>query len=352
MNLWEIIFTVLAFLFTLFTFLPISNLTHWTVRIFDFIRIQLLILQLFFFSFGFLVFKEYTFSVTISYLLLFISIVYQVKTIFPYIPFFNSIKVDSNSSSISVISVNVLQSNQQYQKLIDLVNKHQPDILLTLESNSTWENALEVIENQYSSICKIPKENTYGMHFYTKLDVIKLDTHYFLTEERPAIVAHLKDKHQNEFVFWGIHPPPPSPTEETTSKQKDSELMSVAKLVRSTKAPTIVIGDFNNVCWSNISKLFAKVSQLKDARINRGLYATFPVRPWLFRFPIDLLFHSKELIINSLKTLEDIGSDHLPLYSKFAIIPKKRDIPKMETDLKEEVHTIIQEGEIAQRKGI
>ena len=42
-----------------------------------------------------------------------------------------------------------------------------------------------------------------------------------------SIEAKLKTKDGYEFVFFGVHPPPPSPTEEKTSK--DGDLLSIAK---------------------------------------------------------------------------------------------------------------------------
>jgi endonuclease/exonuclease/phosphatase (EEP) superfamily protein YafD len=37
----------------------------------------------------------------------------------------------------------------------------------------------------------------------------------------------------------------------------------------------LVSGDFNNVAWAYSSQLFRKTSELIDARIGRGIFATF-----------------------------------------------------------------------------
>jgi len=244
-----------------------------------------------------------------------------------------------------MICINVLQSNTEYERLIDLVNNVQPDILLTMETNKAWEKALETIEGDYSYVYKVPKENRYGMHLYTNLKVTKAKEHYFVSDERPAIEAHMVDKNNTNFVFWGIHPPPPSPTEKRTSKQKDAELMMIAKLVRAEKTPCLVTGDFNNVCWSRSAKMFEKISELHDARKGNGIHGTFPVGPQIFRFPLDLLYNSEEIKVSEIKILPAIGSDHLPVFSSFTVTrANSQNNGALDSDLKEEANKMIDKG--------
>lgn len=352
MSTEEIILLVISLPFIIGTFLPLGGGKHWFIRGFDFIRIQASVVLTTIFVLSFFLITHTSILVGLIQFALAVAIITQVKIISPYI----ILKSDSpepnseDSKKLTILSVNVLQSNDCYHKLIKLVKKLQPDILLTIESNKAWEEALEEIEPDYQYSEKIPKENTYGMHFYTKLKTDNIKVHYFLTDERPSIEAHLEDRGKNKFVFWGIHPPPPSPTEEVSSKKKDGELLSIAKLIRKSKVPSLVIGDFNSVCWSNVSKLFAETSELKDARKRRGFFSTFPVKPFFMRFPIDLLYHTEEIKIHHMNTLPEIGSDHLPLYSEFSVNSSKTNSPKaMKKADKKEVEEIIDEGKEAEK---
>ena len=229
-----------------------------------------------------------------------------------------------------------------------MVRSIEPDILLTTETNKEWEEALKVLEDDFSFNHKIALENRYGMHFYTKLKAIEIKEHFLLSEETPSIEAELEDNKGNRFVFWGIHPPPPSPTEKPTSKQNDAELMKVAKLIAETGYPSIVVGDFNDVCWSKSTKLFAKISKLKDVRLGRGIIGTFPVKPGIFRFPLDLIFSSKGIKVVEIKKLPTIGSDHFPIFSKFSVLSSNyATTEKIDPEKKDEVDEIIKEGHIA-----
>ncbi len=72
---------------------------------------------------------------------------------------------------------------------------------------------------------------------------------------------------------------------------------------------------------------------------------TFPVRPSIFRFPLDLIFSSKEIHVHDIHILPDIGSDHLPLFSKFSVSSSSTSSAEtIDSDLKEETDKIIKEG--------
>lgn len=341
----ENIWIYASLLFSICSFLPLVGSKHWFFRLFDFLRIQLtVILVLLLICALFIELKGALLLITLA--LLIISIVYQLIIILPYLPLKKD-KSTSPENKVTVLSVNVQQDNKQFESLIELVKRIQPDVLLTMETNQEWENGIKEIEKDFDHVIRVPKENKYGMHLYTKLKLKEHDVHFLISEEHPSILARMVDSEDNEFLFWGIHPPPPSPTEKPTSKQKDGELMKVAKMSLKFKLPTVISGDFNNVTWSRTSKMFSKVSQLKDARINRGIFSTFPAYSRILGFPIDLLFHSESVSINTMQILEPIGSDHLPLLFTFSILRQREQVGRMDAELKEEVNEIIEEGKQA-----
>lgn len=348
MHLFYFIFTSFCIVASI---LPLIPNQHWFFRIWEFARIQVVILQLVILVFGLVFFtpKSLIFwgsaVVSIGFIINHIIILIPYTVIYKRKP---AQKVVKHSELISIISVNVYQFNNDYRKLIDLVNEAKPDILLTMESNQDWENALTKIESDYPNFKKVPLENTYGIHFYTRLKVESIKVNYFIADDLPSIEASLLTDNGQPFTFFGVHPPPPSPTEEDTSKERDGELLAVAKEVKEIKSPVIVVGDFNNVAWARSSVLFRKTSELIDPRIGRGFVATFHAKYWFLRFPIDLFFHSTDIFIEDFRTLRNIGSDHLPLYCTF-FINKKEDIQEdeleyLQDDEKQEVEELIQKG--------
>jgi len=345
-------YVIFAIFFSIATYLPLTGIKHWVAKVWDFLRIQVLVFQLVFLFIGFFFYEQNFLLILFVQAFLLFSILFQFRIIYPYLVFNKSKKQKPKipKEAISLISVNVLQYNTEYHKLIELITKEKPNILLTMETNKDWENALEEVTRNYSYAYAIPKENRYGMHFYTNLKVKHAETHYFLTENRPTVQVSMLNELNQEFMFFGTHPAPESPTEKATSKQKEAELMMLAKLIRKLKIPSVVAGDFNNVCWSQSSKLFAKVANLEDARLGRGIFGTFPVWTKFFRFPIDLLYHSKEVTFYDINVLPEIGSDHLPIFCKFNVAQSKSYTnEKLDEVEKEEIKQTIIEGKLAKR---
>lgn len=342
---------IFSVLFLLAAILPFIVHQHWIFRVPEIGRIQVMFLQIVIVLSGVLFINDKNELFYISISLHSLLILHHFSLLMPYTSLYKKRekeKIIKQSDAVSVISVNVYQFNQQYQNLIDLVLEVKPDILLTMESNQAWEDALTAIETDYPNYKKVALENTYGMHFYTRLNVVSIKVNYFISDDLPSIEASVITDDGFNFTFFGVHPPPPSPTEEDTSKERDGELLALGKRVLETKGASIVVGDFNNVAWAKSSILFRKTSKLIDPRIGRGFVSTYHARYRLLRFPIDLFFHSTEIFIEDFKTLHDIGSDHLPLFSRF-FMNQSEDIQEdeieiLDSDEQEEVEEMIDEG--------
>lgn len=347
--MWEL-YLVLFYLILILSILPKIPSSHWIFRVPDFGKIQITYSTVFTFILGLFIQSEnYLWYYQFFLIVLFI---YHAVILVKYTRLY---KVKSHhqskksSEKYHFISANVYQFNTDYQCFINLIQKYKPDVFLTMESNGDWEKALQVLEKEYPYQHKVTLENTYGMHFYSKIEIENSTTHFFVADDIPSIEAHLKTDDGYQFVFFGVHPPPPSPTEEETSKERDGDILSVAKRVHDhiTK-PVIVVGDFNNVAWSKSSILFRKTSHLIDPRIGRAFLSTFHAKYWFLRFPIDLMFHSEDVFIKDLKILENFGSDHLPVYCEFFIDHHNEEqeeiIEKADAEEKAEAQEIIQEG--------
>lgn len=346
----ENITLTISTLLILISVLPFIQNQHWIFRVPEFIKLQVLTLQLPIFIAAF-IFIENNVTLWIVQPFQLLLIIYHFYILFRYTRFWKSTKIiptKDNSETIKTIACNIYQFNSEYNRFIDLINTEKPDIVLTMESDSHWEKALRVLEKDYPNFQKVTLDNTYGMHFYTKLKVIEIKTHYFVADDLPSIEAELETKDGFRFIFFGVHPPPPSPTEEENSKERDGDLLSIAKKVADYKLPVYVTGDFNNVAWAKSSILFRKTSKLIDARIGKGILATFHAKYWFFRVPLDLVFHSPTIFIKQLQIYPSVGSDHFPVGCEF-FINHENDIQEERVDELEEqeiteVTEIIEEG--------
>ncbi len=318
MNASEIIITFFCILMLIPTLASLTKFDQWWIRGFDFPRIQIsfLILLMIFLSLIF-----YTFEETWHYLIVILligSFIYQAVKIFPY-TFFSKKEVHNFKGSdprgvISILISNVLTTNKRSDKLIALVQANKPDILLTLESDQRWEDELLVLEKEYIYKVKIPKDNLYGMHLYSKLKLEDVEIKHLISDEIPSIHGYVRMRNGERIRFHCLHPKPPSPGEDDTSTNRDAELLLVGRELDSENESILVFGDLNDVAWSRTTRLFQKLSGLMDPRIGRGFFNTFHVDYALLRWPLDHVFHTRDFTLIKLKRLESINSDHFPMF--------------------------------------
>ena len=346
----EIFLVILSVVLIILSFLPLFRNQHWVFRVPEFMKIQILVLQGIVFSAS-IIFAEKNFWMWLLNAVQFILILYHLYILIRYTKFYKKKEVKKKSSAsatVKVISANVYQFNKDFNKFHDLIRKYNPDIFITMESNADWEQANRKLEREYPFTEKVTLENTYGMHLYSKIPFVKSTVHFFVADDVPSIEARFKTADGHDFVVFAVHPPPPSPTEETTSKERDGDLLCVAKKIKEHPVPSLVIGDFNTVAWSVTSILFRKTSELIDARVGRGIAATFHAKYWFFRVPLDLLFHSPEIFVEKLETLEHIGSDHFPILCEFHInlsdIKQEDEVKTLAPEEEEIVEELIEEG--------
>lgn len=331
------------------TVLPLVPSRHWSVRIFDYGRVQASVAV----SLCLILYPWVTYGrpgMPLIPVLLMMCFIYNMRLLLPYSRLFHRPPVAPNAKQapIRILTANVYQFHQQPQRFLEVVKQYDADIVFTMESNKTWEKALQPLEASYPYCHKVPQENTYGMHFYTRLEVESLEVKHFVAGDIPSIYARLRDHQGRLFSFYGVHPPPPSPTEEPNSLERDAELLAVARHIRKKGGSTLVAGDFNNVAWSRSSQLFRKTSRLIDPRVGRGLIPTFHTEYRLLRIPIDQLYHSADVFVQKLQRGPDFGSDHYPLYCEFVVCPESdaqvHRVEDIAANEKPEVAARIEEG--------
>ncbi len=315
---------------TLWGLLPVD---YWWVRGADFPRIQILWLGLisllglvFFLVLGESSRLFFDGSDKVLLLLLIVALIYQLKMVIPYTKIWRKQVKDAstraNADQIKIIVANVLMTNDNKQALIDLVNKQRPDVLLTLETNKAWETALKAIESDYPYTVKVPLENLYGMHLYSKIELIDPIVQFLIIDDIPSIHTKLRLNEQI-ICFYCLHPMPPSPTEAEKSTTRDAELLLVGRHIKEQQQPAILAGDLNDVAWSKTTRRFQRISGLLDPRIGRKFINTFHVRFPFLRWALDHIFHSPCFTVVRIERLPSIGSDHFPVLTILQFEPEK-----------------------------
>ncbi|OSI07829.1 Uncharacterized protein conserved in bacteria [Neisseria animaloris] len=327
---------VLLSLPILATLLPLINHNHWAFRIFDFPRLQIAAFSLLCVVLNY-AFQANNHPAFVAFEILnILCFLYQLKEIAAYTrlsrPEVIRYRGEDDNRTVSLITGNVLTSNRRADLLLAQVRQYRPDVVLALESDEWWEEQLAPLEYEYGYgyTVKIPLDNLYGMHLYSRLPLRNVEIRHWVAEDIPSIVAEMQ-LHSGEWIrIYCLHPMPPSPTEADTSTDRDAELLLVGKEIAKNNHSVLVFGDLNDVAWSRTSRLFQQISGLLDPRKGRGLYNTFHAEYPLLRWPLDHIFHSSDFMMSEIKVLPYIGSDHFPVYGKFQFSPHAEAVQEKE----------------------
>lgn len=318
----------------------LSMLRHsvWWVRIWDFPRIQILILGVLMLVIGaWLGIQAVVLHPLwiVTSILLVLATLQQSRWAIRMTPLVKP-EVESAASQsddrIRIIASNVDYTNTNRNSAMTLFAELHPDLLALVEVDEDWESEIASQEEGFPHCVSELNADGRGMALLSRIPLHDAEVKYLVLDDRPSIWAQLRISDvRNESASAQVaeddsmigvcvlHPPPPglmkrSKDERVSSKPRDVELAVAARMIqKSAIKHWIMIGDFNDVGWSHTTEEAKSIGRVLDPRIGRGFFNTFPARKPLLRYPIDHVLVSDSFRVSRLSCLEDIGSDHLPL---------------------------------------
>jgi endonuclease/exonuclease/phosphatase (EEP) superfamily protein YafD len=351
MGILEATLLALSVFFILATGLPFMRSDQWWIRMWDFPRAQLAVGGLC--TAGlFLWAGDPASGVAKGILtLLALCVLYQGYRIFPYTPLAAKQVLPStrprSAASFSLLISNVLRENRQADTYLAVVRAADPDLVLAAEPDQWWREQLRVLEQAYRYTVHYPLENCYGMLLYSRLKLIEPQVKFLVEDDIPSIHTGVELPSGDRLSLHCLHPRPPHPPTDQDTTERDAELLLVGRAVKEAGGPALVVGDLNDVAWSDTTVLFQKISGLLDPRIGRGLYNTFDATNPLCRWPLDHVFHSHHFTLRRLKRLAPFGSDHFPVYIELSYEPEARaqqSQPAAEPEEQEEAEAKIEKA--------
>lgn len=307
------------------TVLPLLKNEAWWIRVFDFPRLQITVISAAVLTAYLLLNRDYEIVEGLFLAALSLCLLYQGYMMYPY-TFLSRKQVEQSvnpakESSFSLLFANVLMDNRNATRLKEIINEADPDIILTVETNEWWQEQLREFEQTHPHIVQQPQNNMYGMHLFSRLELLSSEVKFLVQDDVPSIHARVKLLSGKAVELRCLHPPPPVPSGDEESTERDAELLIVGKETKGKNVPVVVLGDLNDVAWSRTNYLFQDISGLLDPRIGRGFYHTFHAKYPFIRFPLDHFFHSKHFRLVDFRRLAYFGSDHFPVYIELSYEP-------------------------------
>ena len=317
-------FEILTGLLFLVTVVPHIPLAHGIVRIGEFPRQQIAVAALV--TLAASLFLETGPTRHVIQLILAAIAVVQIAQVLPFTPLWRRQSAnydpdrDRDGKPFRLIACNVKQANDRYSALEEIVSARDPDIVVLMEVDQTWLDALDGLLSGFAHVVREPRDNSYGMVLASRFPLSNVAVADLLTEGVPSIRATVSLSEDLVFRLYAIHPEPPVPHH--GSEGRDGETGLVAMMARDESLPVLVTGDLNDVAWSGTTGRFRRISRLLDPRIGRKVFSTFDARYPVMRWPLDHLFHSPEFRLKAMQRLPACGSDHFPVMFDMVLCPR------------------------------
>ncbi len=314
---------MMGLLVVIATALPLMRFNQWWIRIFDFPRGQITVAGIVLLALYLYFWDPYRIYESVVLGLLVLALGYQLVKMFPYTVLMPKQVLAAESRSddarLSLLVANVLMDNREAEAFLAIVRKYDPDMILTVETDQWWEQALRTLEEKYPHTLKNPLDNTYGMLVYSRLKLIDPEIRFILKDSIPSMHMQVQLPSGDRVFMHFVHPDPPNPKYATETTERDAEVLIVGREVEKRDKPTIIAGDFNDVAWSQTTNLFQKTSGLLDPRVGRGMYNSYNAKNPLLRWPLDHVFHSDHFKLVRMEKGPAWGSDHFPIFIELSL---------------------------------
>jgi len=313
MKVFRIIVQIIGMIAVICSLIPLLAYDNWWVRVFDFVHVQLSVLTLVAILLYVFVFKWRGFRDYLIMTVLIGCFIFQVSVVWPYFPFSEESMSDSigDGTELKLLVSNVLQKNSKYSKLTDHVLESKPDVALFMETDQKWIDHLhQTLDSIFPYHTEAALDNTYGIILMSKKELQDSRIEYQVDDRIPSVHTKVEIENNRIIQLYAIHPTPPMPQHNDMSTDRDIEMMKTAFLARSSDLPVVVMGDFNDVPWSDTTELVQQIGGLLDPRKGRAFFSTFKSGNWLMRWPLDHVLASEEFRYLSSETLGSLGSDH------------------------------------------
>ncbi len=360
MTAWAIVAEILAIFACAATFLPYIRTDRWWIRMFDFPRMQLLMIVFAALAIYAVLFEQTTTFDLFLIGVLVVATVVQFWHIFPYTPIAR-VQVKSatgKGTSLKLFIANVQQENTNSAGLLEQIEEADPDIVLLSEVDERWNRSMRPLQQHRPYTVIHPQENTYGINLYSKFELEDAQVRNLVEEDVPSIRTRVLLTNGRSIMLYGVHPRPPGirdrdRTERQDSTERDAELVVIAHEVERMEEPFIIAGDFNDVAWSHTTRLFQRISRALDPRVGRGMYNSFNARSRFFRYPLDHLFHSDHFTLKKLERKDFFGSDHFPMLVELQLEQQaehEQEAPTQKANDRDEAQKILGRSEVSRLK--
>ncbi len=209
-----------------------------------------------------------------------------------------------------VLLLNLHSSNRETERVLRLVEREKPDLLVLMEVTSRWACDLEPLHAEYPFRWQRPRGDNFGLAVLSRREFLSCRPVELGEAGVPSLLCQVGIAERSLTVI-ATHPLPPVGSR--YAGLRNAQLRDTAALAAREERPLAVVGDLNVTPWSPWFRLLLREGGLRNGRKGHGLRPTWPAFCLPLRIPIDHCLVSDTVIVRRFRTGPPVGSDHLPV---------------------------------------
>ena len=219
---------------------------------------------------------------------------------------------EASRSELTVLSFNLLSSNDNYEEVLEYVLESEADVVFLHEGTAEWEAAIAEARLPYEMVSTRAPEFAFGTIALVPDGAETVDYGFARTDPRAIEVRW------EGFALLGIHPL--APVSERSAELRDEQLAFAADWARRVRGPAIVAGDFNSTPWTHAFRTLFGDEDFTNTQRGHGFDATWRAGT-IWQVPIDHIVVTSDLTVIERELGPALGSDHLPVFAEIG--PKR-----------------------------
>lgn len=224
-----------------------------------------------------------------------------------------SSETDSGAPVYRLMHINLLSNNPEPAKVLSLLGRIRPDVVTFAEVSPMWVGKMKLMESAYPYRIVCRMNGHIGDVAILSLRPMETGTDEDCTSDG-SFTSAVVDFGGYRIDIAAIHLRWPWP------KDQASHIESLVPRLGLLSDTAILAGDLNATPWSAASSRVAAAAGMEPAGPNNPTWLLRGLPRWLgfAGLPIDRVFTRGDVVVHSVRTLDWVGSDHLPVLMEFS----------------------------------
>lgn len=231
-------------------------------------------------------------------------------------PWYGGGTLAAGHANLKLLHANVYSSNDQYERLFDLIEAEQPDVIFLQEFTPAWQARCKRLRDGYPFNYSVPSQGNFGIAMFSRIALDSVTHVDSPPLQYPTILATMT---VGGTPLTLINTHPTNPLTRSLYEARNEHLESVASMANQAPGAVILTGDLNSSVWSRPYRNLEETTGLRNTRRGFGIQPTWPTFMPFAMIAIDHALVSDDITVVGTRTGARIGSDHLPLIVELAI---------------------------------